>query len=126
MNSDTPHSDDAPPKKGIKDAFQPGEAKDKPSLFMPDEMDIYCNKVSKEVFIFHGKEIDYKIIERMEYHVEDYTTDVFLKDGRVLDLGVKIQWMIRPYYTKAEEIQIVRTKDGEAVDGTFVPITHKK
>ena len=54
-----------------------------------------------------------------------YTVDVFLKDGRVLDLGVKIQWLIRPYFSKAEEVQIVRTKDGEAVDGTFIPMTHK-
>lgn len=61
----------------------------------------------------------------MEYDPNDYTVDVFLKNGQVLDLGVKIQWLIRPYFSKATEIQIVQTKDGEAVNGTFVPITHK-
>ncbi len=118
-------SDDKDNKDSIKGAFEPGEAKDKPSLFLPDEMDIYCNKMTKESFIFHGKTIDYDTLERMEYDANDYSVDVFLKDGSVLDLGVKIQWLIRPYFTKAEEIQIVRTKDGEAVDGTFIPITHK-
>jgi hypothetical protein len=111
--------------KGIKGAFTPGEARDKPSLFMPEEMDIYCNKMTKEAFIFHGKTIDYKALERMEYDPDDYSVDVFMKDGSVLDLGVKIQWLIRPYFTKATEVQIVQTKDGEAVDGTFIPITHK-
>jgi len=109
----------------IKGAFEPGEAKDKPSLFLPDEMDIYCNKVTKESFIFHGKDVDYGSLERMEYNPSDYSVDVFLKDGTVLDLGVKIQWLIRPYFTKANEIQIVQTKDGQAINGTFLPITHK-
>lgn len=109
----------------IKGAFQPGKAKEKPSLFMPDEMDIYCNKVTKEAFIFHGKTIDYATLDHMEYDHKTYQVDVFMKDGSVLDLGVKIQWLIRPYFSKAEEVQIVRTKDGEAVDGTFIPLIHK-
>lgn len=115
-------------KSSIKDAFKPGKAKksaDKPALFLPEEMDIYCNKITKETFIFHGKTIDYDALERMEYNPKDYTVDVIQKDGTVLDLGVKIQWLIRPYFTKAEEIQIVQTKDGEAINGTFLPITHK-
>ena len=61
----------------------------------------------------------------MEYDPKEHTVDVFLKNGQVFDLGVKIQWLIRPYFTKTDEVQIVRTKDGEAVDGTFVPLTHK-
>lgn len=118
-------TDDDKNKKGIKSAFQPGEAKDKPSLFLPDEMDIYCNKVTKETFFFHGKDLEYETLERLEYDPKTHTVDVFLKDGTVLGLGVKIQWLIRPYFTKAEEIQIVQTKDGEAINGTFLPITHK-
>jgi len=120
MNDESKHKKDS-----IKKAFSPGEAKDKPSLFLPDEMDIYCNKITKETFIFHGKKVDYDALERMEYNPKDHSVDVFLKDGSVLDLGVKIQWLIRPYFTKAEEVQIVQTKDGEAIDGTFIPITHK-
>ena len=109
----------------IKDAFKPGDASGKAVLFSPDEMDIYCNKVTKETFIFHAKEIDYDSLDRMEYDPKDYSVTIFKKDGTVLDLGVKIQWLIRPYFTKAEEIQIVQTKDGNAVNGTFLPITHK-
>ena len=123
MSDDKDNKDSKP--KGIKGVFEPGEVKDKPSLFLPEEMDIYCNKMTKESFIFHGKTIDYDNLERMEYDPSDYSVDVFLKDGKVLDLGVKIQWLVRPYFTKAQEIQIVQTKDGEAINGTFIPITHK-
>jgi hypothetical protein len=124
-------TDDKKTKKGsIKGAFAPGKSmagKDgKPIMFLPDEMDIYCNKVTKETFIFHGKDIDYDTLDRMEYDPKTHTVDVFRKDGSIMDLGVKIQWLIRPYFTKAEEIQIVQTKDGNAVNGTFIPITHKK
>jgi hypothetical protein len=124
-------ADDKKTKKGsIKSAFTPGKsgggsAGGKPVLFMPDEMDIYCNKVTKETFIFHGKTIDYESLERLEYDPKTYTVDVFKKDGSVMDLGVKIQWLIRPYFTKAQEIQIVQTKDGKSINGTFLPITHK-
>lgn len=117
-------------KGGIKDAFGApgageGAAGDKPVMFLPDEMDIYCNKITKETFIFHGKEIDYDALERLEYDPKKHVVDVFFKDGTIKDLGVKIQWLIRPYFTKAEEVQIVQTKDGEAINGTFLPITHK-
>lgn len=113
-------------KKGsIKSAFGPGKGPEKPSLFLPDEMDIFCNKVTKEAFIFHAKDIDYDSLERMEYDQNDYSVTVFRKDGTSVDLGVKIQWLIRPYFSKAMEVQIVQTKNGEAVNGTFIPLTHK-
>ncbi len=112
-------------KDSIKGAFQPGDAKDKPSLFMPDEMDIYCNKITKETFIFHGKTVDYDSLDHMEYDPKDYSVEVHLKNGMIYDLGVKIQWLLRPYLSKAEEVQIVQTKDGEAINGTFIPLIHK-
>lgn len=112
-------------KDSIKGAFRPGEAKEKPSLFLPDEMDIYCNKITKETFIFHGKTIDYDSLDHMEYDHKDYSVDVHLKNGMIYDLGVKIQWLLRPYLSKAEEVQIVQTKDGEAINGTFIPLIHK-
>ena len=127
--SDEHKNGEAPPpehKDSIKDAFRPGEARTRPSLFLPDEMDIYCNKITRETFIFHGKTIDYDSLDHMVYHHGDYTVDVILKDGRVMDLGVKIQWLIRPYFSKAEEVQIIQTKEGKAVNGTFVPLIHKK
>ena len=119
-------TDDKKTKKGsIKDAFTPGKVVDRLSLFRPDEMDIYCNKVSKETFIFHGKDVDYESLERLEYDPKNYSVTVFKKDGTVLDLGVKVQWLVRPYFSKATEVQIVQTKDGKAINGTFLPITHK-
>lgn len=129
-------SDDKKTKKtSIKGAFAPGKAlggqdggqgSGGPVLFLPDEMDIYCNKVTKETFIFHGKDVDYESLERMVYDPKTHSVEVYKKDGTILDLGVKIQWLIRPYFTKAQEIQIVQTKDGNAINGTFLPITHKK
>ena len=116
-------------KSSIKGAFTPGKAmtgKDgRPVLFLPEEMDIYCNKITKETFIFHGKPLDYENLDRMVYDPKTYTVEVYKKDGSVWDLGVKIQWLVRPYFSKAEEVQIVRTHNGKAIDGTFLPITHK-
>ncbi len=114
-----------PQKSSIKGAFKPGDSADLNVLFKSDEMDIYCNKITKEAFIFHAKDIDYASLERMEYNDKDYSVTVFKKDGTSVDLGVKIQWLIRPYFTKATEVQIVQTKDGNAINGTFLPLTHK-
>lgn len=118
-------TDDQQPKKSsIKNIFTPGRVVDRSALFHPDEMDIFCNKVTKETFIFHGKTIDYESLERLEYNPKDYSVTVFKKDGSSIDLGVKVQWLVRPYFTKATEVQIVQTKDGKAINGTFLPITH--
>lgn len=118
--------EDSKKKKGsIKDAFGPGKAPARPVLFKPDEMDIYCNKVTKEAYIFHAKNVDYDSLDHMEYDPSDYSVEVFRKDGTSIDLGVKIQWLIRPYFSKAQEVQIVQTKDGEAINGTFIPLLHK-
>ena len=116
---------DKKPRKRAKDAFAPGKAGEKQALFTAKEMDIYCNKVTKETFICHSKTIDYKNLDFLEYDPEEYSVDVHMKDGRVLDLGVKIQWLVRPYFANAEIIQIVQTKNREPIDGTFVPLKHK-
>jgi hypothetical protein len=123
--------DETPPapkkrKSTIKKEFDPG-SKGKPSgtLFAPDEMDIYVNKVTLEAYIFHGKEVDYESLDRLEYDSSTHMVDVVKKDGTRLDLGVKIQWLVRPYFTKAEEINIVRTKDGNSIDGKIIPLIHK-
>lgn len=96
-----------------------------PVLFTEDEMDIYCEKLTRETYIFHGKDIDYKKLKYLEYDPDEHTVDVVLKDGSRLDLGVKIMWLVRPYFSRAEFVQIVRTKNGEAVDGTDLPLVHK-
>ncbi len=98
---------------------------DLPVLFTPDEMDIYVNKVTLEAYVFHGKTIDYETLERLEYDPEDYSVTVFKKDGTYMDLGVKIQWLVRPYFTKAHEVSIVQTKDGESINGIVIPLIIK-
>lgn len=107
-----------------KDWGKPGGGK--PALFDPDKMDIYCNKVTREVFIFHLQPVDYEAIDFLEYNPKDYSVDVVLKSGGRLDLGVKIQWLVRPWFTKAEEIMIVQTKDGQSINGASFPIRHKE
>jgi hypothetical protein len=99
---------------------------DKPALFQPKEIDLFVDKTTLEAFIFHGKQIDYDNIERLEYNPEDYTVEVIMKDGTLYDLGVKIQWLLRPYFTKAREVMIVQTKDGKSIDGRLVPFIHKE
>jgi hypothetical protein len=121
-------SEDAGKKGKIKKDWDPGNkgGPSGPSLFKPDEMDIYCNKITREVFIFHGKTVDYDKIDYLEYDADDNSVTVVMKDSKRLDLGVKIQWLVRPYFTKAPEIMIVQTKDGESINGTSVPLKHKQ
>ncbi|MFK7840074.1 MAG: hypothetical protein AB8B83_07050 [Bdellovibrionales bacterium] len=123
-------SDQDPNKQSLstssmKDAFKPGKGIEKPALFTSDEMDIYCNKVTLETYIFHGKEVDYDPIAYMEYDPKHKTVDIVMKDNTRMDLGVKIQWLVRPYFTKAKEVSMVRTKDREPIDGAVIALIHK-
>ena len=114
-------------KNTIKDDWGSGsKGKTTDALFTPEELDIYVNKVTLEAYIFHGKSVDYDTLDRLEYDPKGHTVDVVKKDGTRLDLGVKIQWLVRPYFSKAEEINVVQTKDGESINGTVLPIAHKK
>lgn len=130
MSHDDPQNPDDETAPGIGAAMQSEFSsgtegvKTKP-LFTPDEMDIYVNKVTLDSYIFHGKEIDYNSLERLEYDPTDYSVTVVHKDATTQDLGVKIQWLVRSYFTKASDINIVQTKDGETVDGCVVPLVHK-
>jgi hypothetical protein len=127
MSDDKDNKDEnSAPEKSAKDAFAGGKRRDDSVLFMEDEVDIYCNKMTNEAFVFHTIELDYKALERMEYNHDSFRATVFMRDGRELDLGVKIQWLIRPYFSKAQEVQIIRTVDGEPVDGTFIPLSHRR
>jgi len=123
--SDTEPTDEQPKKSSMKDAFKPGTGADKPALFTADEMDIYCNKVTLETYIFHGKDVEYDPIAYLEYDPKEKRVDVVMKDNTRMDLGVQIQWLVRPYFTKAKEVSIVQTKDREPIDGSIVPLIHK-
>lgn len=113
-------------RDALKGEFAPGsEGNPTDALFQPDELDLFVNKVTLEAYIFHGKEVNYSVLERLEYDPEDFSIDVIKKDGTRLDLGVKAQWLIRPYFSKAHEVSMVRTKDGKSVDGVILPIGPK-
>lgn len=109
---------------GIKGAFTGGKTSSSGTLFTPEEFDIYVNKITMEAYIFHAKPVK-QDIERLEYDPKDHSVTVVKKDGTQMDLGAKIQWLVRPYFTKAREVGIVQTKDGEVQDGFLVPLVHK-
>ncbi len=121
MSEDDPNTN----KSGtMKDAFSPTKTASSGALFKPDEMDIYVNKLTMEAYIFHAKPVA-QDIDHLIYDSKNHQVTVIKKDGTQLDLGVKIQWLVRPYFTKAREVGIVQTKDGEALDGFMVPLIHK-
>ncbi|WP_417436293.1 toll/interleukin-1 receptor domain-containing protein [Hoeflea sp.] len=93
-------------------------------LFGPDDFGIYVNKATMDGYIFHGKPLG-NSIEKLIYYTESQSVAVLMKDGTMLDLGSKIQWLIRPYFSKLSEISIVQTKDGESIEGFIVPIEQK-
>ena len=103
------------------------EAKIKPAdvMFLPEELDIYCNKVTLDAYIFHGIEIDYSTIRHLVYNGDDQSVKVVLVDGSQLGLGVKIQWLVRPYWEKAEGVNFVRTRHGISIDGCAVRLVKK-
>lgn len=131
----TDHSDDIPPKPpsaqpqkptGLAQTWEGGASgAHLPALFLPEELDIFVNKLTLESYIFHGKEINYEVIKHLEYDASDHSVDIVNKDNTRLDLGVKVQWLVRPYFTKSKEINIVRTVNRDAVDGVVVPLIHK-
>lgn len=90
-------------------------------VFMPKEVDLYIDKQAKEAYIFHGKEIDYDI-SHLVYIPEDHSLVVVMKDRTRLDLGVKLQWLLRPHFIKTPHVLIVRTQDGKTVDGRVIPL----
>lgn len=110
--------------KKLAKSWGAGSGAIKAPLFLPDEMDIYTNKLTYETFIFHGKVIDYTQLDHIVYNAQDYSMTVHHKDGRTQDLGIKVQWLLRPYIKHANEISIVRTQDKVSVDGVIIPLVH--
>ena len=105
----------------MKSAFTSGKSANSGILFQEDEFDIFVNKITMEAYIFHTKPVA-QDIDRLEYDPNDHSVTVFKKDGNQMDLGAKLQWLVRPYFIKAREVAIVQTKDGEAFDGFMVPL----
>ena len=108
-----------PSNRAPKQAGPPYTPNGLAPLFHADEMDIYCNKTTGEAHIFYGKEIDLGIKE-IQYFESTRSAVVEYNDGRRFDLGVKIQWLVRPYFSRAEEVSFVRTANREPIDGEVV------
>jgi hypothetical protein len=117
-------ADDTGSKGGAKSGWDSSGGGVLPPFLKPGDFDIYVNKITGETYIFHGPDLPYDV-DRLEYDPADHSVTVVTKNALELDLGVKIQWLIRPYFTKAKTIYIVKTKDGEAIDGIEVPLVVK-
>ncbi|MCB1783139.1 MAG: hypothetical protein KDI13_04025 [Alphaproteobacteria bacterium] len=96
----------------------------KPLFASPSDFDIFCDREIGQVYIFHGPELNCTI-DYMEYNPETQRVTIYATDGQKLDLGARIQWLVRPYFAKAQDIMIIRTKDGETIDGVEVPMIIK-
>ncbi|MCL4679224.1 MAG: hypothetical protein KJ017_11605 [Alphaproteobacteria bacterium] len=86
------------------------------ALFDKKDFDIFCDKEMGETFIFHSADLGCTI-DYMEYDPQNQRVTVFTNDGQQLDLGTRIQWLIRPYFAKPQVILMVRTQNGRAVEG---------
>lgn len=121
MSDKTPDTDDPP--SSLSDTWNTENSSHiKRPFFLPEELDIYTNKLTNEAYIFHGKIIDYTTLSHMVYNDATYTVTIFFKNGQTQDLGVTIQWLLRPYMKQANEIQIVRTDNKASVDGVILPL----
>lgn len=92
-------------------------------LFEPGEFDIYCRADELDsLFFFHGKPVAYQDIRHVVFHGEDHWVVVVFKDGRRLDLGAKIAWLVRPCLNFATRVTFGRTRDGETLATWRVPL----
>lgn len=93
-------------------------------LFDKSEFDIFCDRELGETFIFYGKELPCTV-DYLEYNPDNQRVTVFTTDGQQLDLGTRIQWLIRPYFAKPQIIVMARTKNGKVIEGSEVPLKIK-
>lgn len=102
-----------------------GEDAKLPLYFKPSEFDLFANKDTGEIYVFHGPELP-RLIERMELKDEDSRINVYTQDGGKYDLGMKVQWLLRPYFKRADKVYVVQTRDGEALEGYEIPMSLRK
>lgn len=91
----------------------------------PKRFDIYCDREAGRNYIFHAGELNCTV-EYLEYDPETQRITVFTNDGQKLDLGTRIQWLVRPYIAKDQNLYIIRTQDGDMVEGIEVPLYVKR
>lgn len=135
-HDDTPHDDLSPTtteddtalpvaQGDMTSSWGTGMGKGRTVLFDdPNAVDIYCDRNKNVNYIFHLQPLDCTI-DYMEYDHDTQCITVFTTDGQKLDLGVRIQWLVRPYIARAQELLVIQTKDGKMVDGVAVNLRIK-
>lgn len=93
-------------------------------LFNPENFDIYCDCKNNQNYIFHKGELNCTV-DHLEYDPETQRITVYTNDGQKLDLGARVQWLVRPYIAKDQDIYIVKTENGKTIDGIHVPLVVK-
>lgn len=111
--------------KSMGDDWGSGFGSGRTKLFeKPEDFDIYCDRKNGINYIFHGPELGCTI-DHLEYDPETKRITVITNDHQRLDLGVRIQWLVRPYIAKEQDLFIIRTENGESIDGVEVPLRIK-
>ena len=94
-----------------------------PVLFAPDDIDILANEKAGEVYFYHAGALP-GAVARLEYDHADHRITVCFADGRKMDLGVKIQSLVRGAVESAAEIMMSRTENRRILSETIVPVAH--
>lgn len=114
-----------PSTKGMGSEWSSGIAKHKKLFENLADFDIYCDRQNNQNYIFHAGQLNCTV-DYLEYNPDTQRITVFTNDGQKLDLGTRIQWLIRPYIAKDQTIFIVRTENREMKEGIQVPLLVKK
>lgn len=115
-----------PENLSMRSAWGDGSGSGRTKLFQTqDEFDIYCDREKGINYIFHGPELNCTI-DYLEYDEDTNHITVVTNDRQKFDLGARIEWLVRPYIAKEQNIFIMRTEKGEVIDGVEVPLKMKK
>lgn len=124
-DDNAPEEKKASPAQGIGKEWSTSLSKTKPLFARTEDFDIYCDRQAGQNYIFHAGELNCTV-EYLEYDPQTQRITVFTNDGQKLDLGTRIQWLIRPYIAKDQNIFIVRTENREMKEGIQVPLYVKR
>jgi len=112
-------------QKSMGDDWGSGFGSGRTRLFKShDDFDIYCDRERGVNYIFHGPELGCTI-DHLEYDPDTQRITVITNDSQRMDLGARIQWLVRPYIAKEQDLFIIRTENGESIDGVEVHLKIK-